>query len=325
MYFEEFHVDGVRFDATTTIPSHALRPMIGQLQAEYAGQGKYLIAEHLTPDPFPYIIQEIGFQASWYKHAWEQTTWQLLGPVQPDKLSALRQVFETNYGGNPTTAIKYLLGSHDEVWASHDRPAAIMQFGGSGNFYARAKVRLAWALNVCALGVPMLFMGTEGLTDIGWRNYEGYNAQPEYGHNTGLVWKPNPGTAAGQFQQMIRNINHLAHAHEALRRGNTSCQLVHYDEQNNVAAYKRWDDNGGVLLVVINLSDNQWEHRDYHVSTATANSTWHELFNSQDAAYGGWPASGNADAALIPPANGTGWLPGINVPKWSLLLFQQQL
>jgi 1,4-alpha-glucan branching enzyme len=40
MYFDEYHVDGIRFDATTTIPSHALKPMIAKLQQEYQGKGK---------------------------------------------------------------------------------------------------------------------------------------------------------------------------------------------------------------------------------------------------------------------------------------------
>ncbi|MEM9511004.1 MAG: alpha-amylase family glycosyl hydrolase, partial [Cyanobacteria bacterium P01_E01_bin.35] len=51
MYFNEYHVDGIRFDATTTIPRSALKEIIGQLQQEYGWQGKYLIAEHLTGDP----------------------------------------------------------------------------------------------------------------------------------------------------------------------------------------------------------------------------------------------------------------------------------
>ena len=39
------------------------------------------------------------------------------------------------------------------------------RFGGRGNGWARAKARLAWALNATLAATPMLFMGTEGHLD----------------------------------------------------------------------------------------------------------------------------------------------------------------
>jgi 1,4-alpha-glucan branching enzyme len=325
MYFDEYHVDGIRFDATTTIPRHALKPMIDKLQQEYWGRGKYLIAEHLTNDPFPYIVNEIGLNAAWYKPAWEASTYQVLGQMGQGNLQKLREIFETNHYGNPETAIKYVLGSHDEVWSSHGGKAAISRFGGAGNFYARSKIRLAWALNVCLLGTPMLFMGTEGMTDISWHNYHGYNGNNQHTQGQGLDWTPDAGSHAGQFQKMVKDINRLRLQLGALRTANTDCKLVHYDEKNSLVAYKRWDYFGCILLIVINLSDNQWEHREYQVHTDTPNSTWREIFNSQSVDYGGWTGSGNSDSSFYPKADSSRNLQGINVPKWSLMLLKQQL
>ncbi len=76
-----------------------------QLNQDYADRGKYFIAEHLTDNPFSYIINEIGFHAAWYKPAWSAATNQVLGQVGPGNLQLLRQLFETNHSGNPTTLI----------------------------------------------------------------------------------------------------------------------------------------------------------------------------------------------------------------------------
>lgn len=325
MYFEEYHVDGVRFDATTTIPRDALKAMMHQLHQEYEGRGKYFIAEHLTEDPFSYIIGDIGLYASWYKPAWSAATYRVVGQVGPGHLQGLRQIFETNHAGNPNSAVKYLLGSHDENWASHGGLAAVSRYGGAGNFYARSKMRLAWALNVCALGTPMLFMGTEAMTPVTWHNYYGYNGHNLHTPGKGLDWKPGAGSHGAHFRKMVAAINGLYLAHGAFRMGNDTCQLVHVDPNNSIAAYKRWDYFGSVLLIVINLSDHQWQSREYQVLTATPGSSWREIFNSQDEAFGGWDGSGNGDPSFFPRADGSGKLQGINLPAWSLLVFKQLL
>ena len=38
--------------------------------------------------------------------------------------------------------------------------------------------------------------------------------------------------------------------------------------------------------------------------------------------YGGWASSGNEDPNFYPTADGNGLLQGINVPKWSVLVFK---
>jgi 1,4-alpha-glucan branching enzyme len=322
MYFDEFHIDGIRLDATTTIPVHALQPMIGKLQHDYASHGKYLVAEHLTSDPFPYIIGEIGFNAAWYKPAWERCTYEALGPAGQGNLQKLQELFEANHNGLPGTAIKYLHGAHDQCWGNHDGLAAVTRLGGSANFYARSKMRLAWALNVCSLGIPMLFMGTEIMTDLDWHNYYGYNGHNAHNAEEGLNWYIDADHPAGRFKQMVGDINELRLEHGALRTPNSKCQRVHYDDQNGVIAFKRWDDYGCILLIVINISDHQWEQHQYEVYTGIPESKWREIFNSQDAIYGGWEGSGNAAVSFRPKADSLGKLQGINVPKWSLLILK---
>ena len=198
------------------------------------------------------------------------------------------------------------------------------RWGGSANTYAQMKMRLAWALNICSLGTPMMFMGTENMTDISWHNYYGYNGNNEHTSGPGLDWYPEAHSASGQFQQMIKDINGLRHWQGALQSDNVNCQLVHYDQDNGIAAYKRWDHQGSVLLIIINISGNEWQLREYRVRANTPHSHWHEVFNSQYVDYGGWMGSGNSDATFNPSADGAGLLQGINIPKWGLMILKQQ-
>ncbi len=325
MYFEEYHIDGVRFDATKTIPDHALKPMIGKLIDEYKTQGKFLIAEHIDYNPFPYIIEDIGFNACWYQPAYNLSYSSIFGYGKQGSLSDLRTLFETDADGNQTTALKYILGSHDEVWIKRKGIPSIVKLGGANNFYALSKIRLAYALNTCSLGVPMLFMGTENLAPIIWDNYDGYNGANGTTPGQGMDWQPAENSAAWQFKKMIKQLNQLHTESGAFRFGNNECELVHYDESNGILGYKRWDYSGCVLLIIINISDNQWEHKDYQINCGIMNSVWREIFNTQVEDFGGWQNSGNSEPGFYPNADFAGLMQGINLPKWSLLILKQRL
>jgi 1,4-alpha-glucan branching enzyme len=315
MYFNEFHVDGIRFDATTTIPHFALRPLIERLRADPRGSGAYLIAEHLTPDPLPYVVGDLGFRGGWHKPTFDTAMGGVLQPPGRGDLDSLRRVVESDYQGEPATAIKYPTGSHDETWIAHGGMALAKRLGGASNPYVQMKMRLAWALAVCSIDTPMMFMGTECMEDTGWDTDDGYGT---------MNWFPAVGSRGGNFKQMIRDINQLRQTHAALRGANIDAKLVHWDNDNGVVAYKRWDQSGGVFLIMINVSDHNWGAREYQVSTDTPNSVWHECFNSQFVNYGGWTGACNSDGTFYPRADGAGLLQGINVAKWCLLILKQQ-
>ncbi len=326
MYFSEYHIDGIRLDATTTIPRRALKEIVGRLREKNDRYGKFISAEHITDDPFPYIIGDIGCHAGWDKGAFYNGMNEVIQPQGKGSFEALRKAFETNYNGRPETAIKYMLGSHDEIWQQNkdSAAAAINRVGGPSNAYSRMKMRLAWALNTCAFGIPMMFMGTEYMTERRWHSYEGYNAGNEDANGKAFAWEPDASSSEAEYMLMVRDINNLRSRYVAMRNPNRDSQLVHFDDVNGVYAYKRWDGDGNVFLITINISDGQWQGRDYQFSTNTPNSSWKEVFNSQYVKYGGWTGSGNSDSGFNPKADVNGLLQGINLPKWSLMVLKQQ-
>jgi hypothetical protein len=76
-----------------------------------------------------------------------------------------------------------------------------------------------------------------------------------------------------------------------------------------------------VLLVVVNLSDNQWDNATYGVRFGGTADRWTEIFNSQSPQYGGWSDSGNYLADLFVGGDGRF---SIRLPKWSVLICQRQ-
>ena len=120
------------------------------------------------------------------------------------------------------------------------------------------------------------------------------------------------------MQQLVRDINNLRRAHAALR--SPTGFVTHNDTQNQVIAFKRYDQKGDVLLVVVNPGDGQWGSNQYGVSLSGDGGTWLEIFNSQASVYGGINTVGNYDNYLE-AADGQIW---INLPSWSVLIFARQ-
>lgn len=60
------------------------------------------------------------------------------------------------------------------------------------------------------------------------------------------------------MQRMVTDVNNLRWNHPALR--SSSGLIVHTDHSNNVVAFKRWNNGGDVILIVVNAGDGQWDN-----------------------------------------------------------------
>ena len=243
-----------------------------------------------------------------------------------------RSGYPTAYG-----AIKYLLGSHDQVYNQWryddgrqvwgwDKPGAgglrenryfVERIGGAltgrDNWYARAQARLGWALNVAMPCTPLLFMGNE------CHHYGYWNPADDPFGDHRFDWSIAGDPTGQAMRNLVADANAVRWAHPALR-GDALPEFAHVDATNGVLAFKRWNDTGDVVLVAVNLSDNQWDTPTYGVHVGGAGDNWTEVFNSQAPQYGGWNESGNYGANLQVGEDGAVRL---RLPQWSVLILRK--
>lgn len=309
MYLGSYRVDGLRFDAVQAIAPDAVRSIVHTLRREFPS--KYLIAEYNPGDSGSSVASprdpygDLGFCA----------TWNLGSPINSDffegnsVVSSLLARIGAFADPEPWHHVNYFTGSHDQIFAGNDGRYVIERFEGRLDSKARAKARLLWALNVTVAGIPMLFMGTEGHVDGFWDPVVATN----YDHR--LNWELVRDGLGTHMQSMVADINRVRRERAALR--SPGGQVTHIDEKNKVVAFKRWNNVGDVLLVVVNAGSVQWSNTDYAVSLSGDGGSWQEIFNSQAPRYGGVNTVGNSGNVL---SARNGQL-SINLSNWSVHVF----
>lgn len=315
MYLRDYGVDGLRFDAVQAIDPGAVSEIVWSLRNDFPG--KYLIAEYNPDDggtsvaPRQDAFGTLGFCATWNMDSpW--STFDLLNGINViDNLSRRIGSFSDP---NPWHSVNYLTGSHDQIYNDPDNPNGFyltQRFGGRLNGFARAKSRLAWALNATLAGTPMIFMGTEGHIDGSWNPFVGP------GTDNRLDWLRIGDSLGAPMQRMVADVNNLRWNHPALRA--PAGQMTHIDPSNNVVAFKRWTNAGDVILVVVNAGDGQWDNNQYAVGLAGDSGSWQEIFNSQAPLYGGINTVGNP--GILNSSNGR---LSISLASWSVHVFAKR-
>jgi len=322
MWLEDYRADGLRFDAAHLIQEESLQHLLYGLRENPNWRDKLMIAEWTGDDRarWSHVLRDIGFDSVWgmagpygFREAIER------GAFGGDATGAMLSVMELAPYEHHWNVVRYYLGSHDQIrdsqsGAEGDHRYPVEKLGGRDSWTARAQCRMGWALGVTAPGIPMMFMGCEGhLPGYWWPTLDDNPAHRDHRMDWSKVGDP----IGAPMQAMVRAANALRWRHPALR--SHSLDVTHRDEDGQVFAFRRWTDQGDVVLTVANFSDRAWPHFDYGVHTGVGGA-WQEVFNSQAPEYDGHADSGNGEDVRHTSPDGRLW---IRLPKWSVLCFRQ--
>jgi 1,4-alpha-glucan branching enzyme len=323
MYLEEYRADGLRFDVTTQINGEHLRIVVDRLRAEFPD--RYLVAEHL-PD-HPWIVRDGRFAATWTARAHHETQRALAGQDPVDKVLGVLGWDGYDHAWN---LVKYTLGSHDDVGDMNEGDAEgglsnwdrrhrylVDQLGGRDDPAARAKCRLAWALNVTMPGTPLLFMGSECLQAAPYVGWGYWHDGTDRNGDHRFDWTIAGDSLGIQMRRIVGAANALRRAHPALRAD--SLDVTHEDRDNGVLAFVR-EAGDDVVLVVVNLGGRTFRDHGYGVRTGGRTGRWTQALCTQDAAFGGWDGAGNAYHQPWTQADGMAY---VNVPAWSVVVMRR--
>ena len=324
MFLEDYRADGLRFDVTTQIDGNHLKLVIDRLRNDFPD--KYLIAEHL-PD-HPWIVNTGRFCATWTANAHHECQRALAGQVPFAKVKSFLGWDGYDHAWN---LVKYTLGSHDDCgdlangnaedgltnWDKRHR-YLIDQIGGRENWWARAKCRMAWALNVAMPGTPMLFMGSEchmASPHVAWGYWhDGTDNNGDHRFNWAVAGDPT----GIEMRRLVAASNVVRWENPALRAD--SLEIPHEDPTNQVLGFVR-QHGDNVVLTIVNFSDQDFTHHSYGVRTGGRSGQWTQILCTQDAPFGGWDGAGNAFHEPWTQPDGHVY---INLPKWSVVMLRHR-
>lgn len=325
-YYQEYRIDGFRFDQVSDIDSHGgwqtcqwLTDTLHFVKPEAA-----LIAEYW---PVDYAVLEpvasggAGFDATWsdrlrdaVRGAIGQSSGGALASVNMDSIASALQFIPSS---GRWRSVQYI-ENHDIVWTYHQpnqpRIPRLADPSNARSWYARSRSRVATGLVLTAPGIPMLFMGQEFLEDKQWSD------DPTAGDN---IWWAGLSGGDKSMADHLRFTSELI----ALRRRQPALRgeglnVFHVHNLNRVIAFQRWVEGAGRDVVVV-ASLNESTFWSYQLGFPGP-GRWLEVFNSD--VYDNWvnpwvAGNGGAIWASGGPLHDLPASASIVIPANSVLVF----
>ncbi|MEM8832415.1 MAG: alpha-amylase family glycosyl hydrolase [Cyanobacteria bacterium P01_G01_bin.19] len=258
-WIEEYHIDGIRFDASKQIDNYDFLAWISQQTREKASVKPFFNTAEYIPEKPELAGYDKPVDACWHESFYIQVLKHICGDGLD--LAGLKEVIDCTRQGyeGSTSVINYI--------SCHDHQYILTELGDRDIFEEAAfkRAKLAAALLMTAVGVPLVWMGNE---------FGEYNPEEEIKINWSLL--------ANDLNQGLfdyyRGLITLRKDNHALRTSNID--FFHEDTENQILAYTRWNDEGSRVIVVANFSDNFL--KDYTVNNFPASGTWHEWTQNYD-------------------------------------------
>jgi 1,4-alpha-glucan branching enzyme len=337
MFFDEYHVDGFRFDQVTVIDRNggwyfcqALTDTLryhkpaAALIAEYWGDHRW---KAVSP---PANNAGMGFDVGYadgLRDSVREVLRQAAGGAGADvDMGLLRAGLHRPANVSEAWRAYNCIENHDLVLdldGDHRYPRIprLADWDRPRSWLARSRSRVATGVLLTAPGVPMHFMGQEFLEDKWWSD------DP---HRTDrFIWWA--GLEGGDrhmrdFHRFTRDLSWLRRRHPALR--SEPVNGYHVDNVNRVLAYHRWLPGAGRdVVVVASLREATFSDRSYALGFPVPGH-WHEVFNSDvyDHFANPWVQGnpGGVDAGGA-PMHGMSHSARITIPANSILVFARDL
>ncbi len=277
MWFLEFHIDGLRLDATYYMSK--LRDETGRelldipdgyslLQemnkvAHSINKDAYMIAEDSGYNDDATSVNGLGFNAQWATR-YPSYLRAALGIDTNQNLDIFIGELERYFNGQAFQKIIYS-DSHDSAANGHQR---LNEEAGGESKLARQKALVASGVIFTAPGVPMLLQGEEFL-EHGYFN--GWRA---------MDWKQleqHPGITTAH-----RDLIRLRKETKGL--SSEGFELFHVNYNDAILGYARWsDESNDDILVIVNFSEKSF--LAYEV-VMPRDGHWKVVFNSTSKTYG---------------------------------------
>lgn len=289
MWFEEYHVDGLRWDSTLymrNINGNANDPandlpeawelmqwINGEIKARFPG--KISIAEDLVQNPWLTKSQHEGgadFDAQWDSAFVHPVRTALITNDDNFRdMNAVAAAVAHRYNGDAFDRVIYT-ESHDEVANGKARLPEEITPGAADSWFAKKRSTLGAALVLTAPGIPMLFQGQEFLEDawfhdndpVDWAKFEQHAGVYRLYQDLIRLRRNIDGTTVGLCGQHV--------------------QVYHIDPENKVLAYVRWEGESRHDGVVVMLNFANRPH-DHYTIGLPGDGLWRVRLNSDATVY----------------------------------------
>jgi 1,4-alpha-glucan branching enzyme len=260
-WIEEYHIDGIRYDAARQIGNFDFMHWIVQETKQTAGFKPFYNVAEFVPENPDVTNMDGPMDGCWHDSFYHTVVPHLCGDrfdmeELKDALDGKRQGFM-----GATNIVNYL--------TNHDHNHLMAEFGDAEIFDEAAfkRAKLGVALLMTAMGIPMVWMGEE------FGEYKSKTIEPSK-----IDWALLENDENRNLFEYYKSLIHLRKTNQALYTSNID--FFHEDEEGQVLAYCRWNDEGSRVVVVANFSDQY--RAGYTVPNFPANGTWHEWIGDYD-------------------------------------------
>jgi 1,4-alpha-glucan branching enzyme len=329
MWFEDYHADGLRWDAISYIRNiegrdgdpfqdipegwSLMQWINGEIQQRFPS--KISIAEGMHDNAW--VTKDAGaggagFNAQWDSEFVNSVRQAVIARDDTSRdLGAVSKAIEYRYDLDAFRRVIFT-ESHDEVANGRERVPEEIWPGNVDSWFSKKRSTLGSAIALTSPGIPMLFQGQELLEDRWFQDkvpIDWSRAEDEHG-----------------ILKMYLDLIAMRRNRSGVTRGlcGQNIHIYHFDNEAKVIAFHRWDKQGpkDSVVVVVNMTN---QNRDGYVIGFPRAGVWKTRFNSDSYNYG--PKFANHPTPDVEAhEKGTDGLPcsgKISIGPYTVVIFSQ--